>query len=150
MLIYFIRQTSKRLEVITYLRTIWHDQFRFEVLFKGLPIPGTIVPLSKIPALDLEWRTRLAVQVHKMWTRPVGPLRPVLQRTIPPAQQIALRIGGREILTLHTNMFTTWHLDGANELSTGNIMLEYGLEAGNTWKIHKDLGDSDTIAIASR
>ena len=149
-LIYFIRQTSKRLETITYLRTIWYDQFCFEVLFKGLPIPGTIIPLPEIPALDLEWRTRLAVQVQKKWTRPAGPLRPVLQRIIPPAQQIALRIGGHELLTLHANKFSTWRLDGAHELSTDNILLEYGLEGSNTWKICKDLGDSDTVAIASR
>jgi len=134
---------------MTYLRTIWQNQFCFEVLFKGLPIPGTAVPLSEIPAVDLEWRTRLAVQIQKMWTCPAVPLRPVLRQSIPAAQQAALRIGGRELLTLHTDMFITWRLDGTNKLATENIMLECALGTGSSWKIHKDLGNLDTIAIAN-
>jgi len=150
MLTYWAHQTSKRLEAITRIRTIWRDQFCFEVLSKGLPIPGTAIPLPEIPAVDLEWRTRLAVQVQRVWTRPTGPLRPVLQRSIPPAQQAAFRVGGRELLTLHKDRFITWRLDGPNELATQNIMLEHVLGADNAWKLHKDSGNLDTIAISNR
>lgn len=129
---------------------IWRDQFCFEVLSKGLPIPGAAVPLPEISASDLEWRTRLAAQVQKMWTRPAGPLRPVLQRSIPVAQQAAFRIGGRELLTLHNDRFITWRLDGANELTTQNIMLEHVLGADSVWELHKDSGNFDTIAISNR
>ena len=84
-----------------------------------------------------------------MWTRPAGPLRPVLRRSIPAAQQAALRVGGRELLTLHINMFITWRLDGTNKLATDNIMLEHAFGTGDSWKIYKDLGNLDTIAIAN-
>lgn len=73
----------------------------------------------------------------------------MLRRSIPAAQQVVLRIGGRELLTLHTNMFITWCLDGTKKLATENIMLEYALGAGNSWKIYKDLGNLDTVAIAN-
>lgn len=85
-----------------------------------------------------------------MWTRPAGPLRPVLHRNIPATQQVALRIGGRELLTLHTDMFITWRPDRTNELATDNIMLEHALGTGDAWKIYKNLGNLDTIAIANR
>jgi hypothetical protein len=147
---YWIHQTSKRLEAVTYLRTIWHDQFCLEVLSKGLPIPGTAIPLPEIPALDLEWRTRLAVQVQKMWTRPTGPLRPVVHRSVPAARQAALRIGGRELLTLHNDRLIAWRLDGTNELATENIMHEHALGTNSAWKIYKDSGDSGTIAVSNR
>ncbi|KAF9648339.1 hypothetical protein BDM02DRAFT_2280082 [Thelephora ganbajun] len=145
-----VRQTSKRLEALTHLRAVWHDQFCSEVLSKGLPIPGTAIPLPEIPAFDLEWRTRLTVRVQKMWTRPAGPLRPVVHRTIPITQQVALRIGGRELLTLHNDRFITWHLDGTNKLATENIVHEHTLRTDSAWKIYRDLGDFDTIAVANR
>ena len=145
-----VHQMSKRFEAVTYLRAIWHDQFCSEVLSKGLPIPGTAIPLPEIPASDLEWRTRLAVQIRKAWTRPAGPLRPVLHPSIPAAKQVALRTGGCELLTLHADRFITWRLDGTNGLVTENFMHEHALETNGAWKIHKDSGDSDTIAISNR
>ena len=85
-----------------------------------------------------------------MWTHPAGPLRPVLRLSIPAARQAALRIGGRELLTLHPDRFITWRLDTIDDLATDNIMLEYAIGTDDTWKIHKDLGEFDTIAISNR
>jgi hypothetical protein len=143
-------QTSKRLKAITHLRTIWHNQFCFEVLSKGLPIPGIAIPLQEISALDLEWRTRLAARVQKMWTRPVVPLRPVLHRGIPAAQQVALWTGGRELLTLHSGGFITWRLNKTNELAAENTTRRQSLRTGGAWKVYKNYGSLDTIAIANR
>jgi len=85
-----------------------------------------------------------------MWTYPAGPIRPVLHLSVPAAQKAALRIGGRELVTLHSDRFITWRLDSTiNNLSTDKIMLEYTLGTDITWKIHKDLGDFDTIAISN-
>ena len=129
---------------------MWHDQFCFEVLSKGLPIPGSVIPLPKLSALDLEWRTIFAVRVQKAWTGPTGPLRPVLRRGIPAAQQAALRIGGCELLTLHTGRFITWRLNKTKEPAADNIIREQLLGTNSTWKIYRDSGVSGTIAIANR
>jgi hypothetical protein len=101
-------------------------------------------------ALDLEWRTRVAVQVQKMWTRPVCPLRPVLHRSIPAAYQVALRNGGRELLTLHSGRFIIWNLDDVKELAAKNIIREHCLGSHTVWKIHKDHGRLGATAIADR
>lgn len=101
-------------------------------------------------ALDLEWRTRLAVQVQNMWTRPVWLLQPVLHRSIPAAYQVALRNGGHELLALHTGKFTAWRFNRANEPTARDIIYEHSLEPNTTWKIHKDRGSLGATAIADR
>lgn len=85
-----------------------------------------------------------------MWTRRAGPRRPVLRQCIPAARQVALRIGGHELLTLHSDRVVTWRIEGANELATENIMHEHTLGTDNAWKIHKDPGGFGTIAVSSR
>ena len=85
-----------------------------------------------------------------MWTRPAGPLRPVLHRSVPAAQQVALRVGGRELLTLHSDRFITRRLDRANKFATDSVMFEHALGTDSAWKIYKDSGDFDSIAISNR
>jgi hypothetical protein len=150
MLTDWVLQTSKRLGAVSRHRTVWHNQFCFHILSKGLPIPGTPTPVPEISALDLEWRTRLAVHVQKIWTRPAVPLLPAVRRNIPAAQQVALRVGGRELLTLHTGKFITWRLSETNKPAAENIMHEQLLGSDSTWKICKDRGGYDTVAIVDR
>jgi hypothetical protein len=61
-----------------------------------------------------------------------------------------LRIGGRELLTLHTGKFITWRLNEMNKPAAENIMYEQLLGSDSTWKIYKDCGGSDTVAIINR
>lgn len=74
----------------------------------------------------------------------------MLHPSVPTTQQVALRVGGRDLLTLHADRFITWRLNGANKLATDSVMLEHVLGTESVWKIYKDSGDLDSIAISNR
>jgi hypothetical protein len=85
-----------------------------------------------------------------MWNNEDIPLRRVSHRSIPAAQQVVLQVGGHELLTLHADRFVTWRFDRAGELSSKSMVHEYLLGVGGVWKIFKDCGSFDRVAIANR
>ncbi|KDQ53937.1 hypothetical protein JAAARDRAFT_38914 [Jaapia argillacea MUCL 33604] len=147
-----IRQTSKRLSLLTRLRNIWHHKFCCEVLSCNLPIPGHVVPLPSIPASDLEWRTRRAMRLKNRW-RTSGPDTittfdlPVGDEDV---HQVTVMAGGRQVLTVHTNRIVLWRISGVvGRALNVSRMGEYVFPLDEVCRVVRDPSSSDIVAVAT-
>ncbi|KAL4243869.1 hypothetical protein ABKN59_010758 [Abortiporus biennis] len=63
-----LRQTSKRLYLMTKLRWVWSNAMKRQVIDKGLPVPASVdADLKEISAQHLEARAVHAAKFHENW-----------------------------------------------------------------------------------
>ena len=149
---FILLQTCKRLSGLTKLRIIWYQRISFEVLAKNIPIPGPLLPVTDIPANDLEWRTRRALKLDNYWRAPS-------KHSLPPridfpspspedVRHIMLLYGTDDILTVLSNKLCLWHVDDTPQCSPRTARLtEEWISPSSEFRVARDTIDPCRVAV---
>lgn len=139
---------------LTQLRSIWHGRFCDDVLAKHLPIPGRPLPLHSISASDLEWRTRRALHLNRLWPilgpDTVSKSDRFLEDEV--VDQVVLMQGGHQLLTAQKNAVVSWSMVDSRGCNTDNPerLGEWVLPFDSTCRIIRDASSPDIIVVAGR
>lgn len=126
-LITHLLQTSKRMAIVSRLRTIWHHAYITQVLLPGLPLPfpQTRTP-SLLSAISLEHIVRRSLRIGKFWSsKNTKPTQTVVFRASEATNVTDVRFlpgrGGRYVVTVSKGIWsviTCWDVGCEFDVAT--------------------------------